>query len=63
MTTNKNSVAPIMTPERARHLSKLVPSRRQWPDENKRITSELFDYYRALLWRAPAPIPTPRRWL
>lgn len=61
---NKTKTEPTMTPEKALHLSRLVPSRRLYPEENKRAARVLFDYYKSLLPTSTIPpIPTPRRWL
>lgn len=51
----------MLTNEGAQALSKLIAEPDIFPEAREQFTRTLLDYYRDLLYRAPDPIPTPRR--
>lgn len=51
----------MLTNQDAATLSAMLMEPDMFPEARQEITRTLFDYYRALLARDPAPIPQVRR--
>lgn len=51
----------MLTEEGAQALSRLMAEPDTFPEAKEVFAETLFSYYKELLYRAPDPIPTPRR--